>query len=449
MRYDACIIGGGAEGLTCAARLAARGLRVIVLERGPAPGGRCVTQEFAPGHKASPFADELPAIPSELYRALDLARRGALFTPAESGGPVVAIRDKILAQVMAEADTPPSRWAWRLPPRRGFPGEELATRTLAETWASPVLVASALCDPGLPGSALGLLATADGGLPRGGLGCLGAALRAAAEEAGAVISCGSEVSDIRRRGGRAAAVGLADGSEIVARAVVSTLDLKRTFLSLFTWNELPKPIVERVGAFRAAPGIARLLVALDTLPKPPQPESLRRPIRLWSTAEAAYRAWRSGAVPERPPAELRVVSAVDPFLAPDGAATLTVTLGAIPCSPFDGPWSLEKREALRARALALVEEVLPGAAVKASELILPPDIEARLGLTEGDLSGGDYAPTQMLAFRPFPDCRGTRTPIEGLYLAGSSSVLGPLATCASGAAAARAVLADIRAGRLR
>ncbi len=420
-----------------------------MLERGPAPGGRCTTQEFAPGHRASPFADELPAIPPELYRALGLARRGTLFMPGEPGGPAAAVREKVLAQVMAEADTPRARWAWRSPTRRDFPGEELATRALAELGTSPGLMPSALCDPHLPGSALGLLAMADGGLPRGGLSCLGAALKAAAEEAGAIISCGSEASDIRRRGGRAAAVGLVDGSEIAARAVVSTLDLKRTFLSLFAWNELPKAVVERVGTFRAAPGVARLLVALDALPKPREPESLRRPIRLWNTAEAAYRVWRSGAVPDRPPAELRVVSAIDPFLAPDGAATLTVTLGAIPCSPFDGPWSLEKREALRAKALALVEEALPGAAVKASELILPPDIEARLGLTEGDLSGGDYTPTQMLAFRPFPECRGTRTPIEGLYLAGPSSALGPLATCASGAAAARAVLADIRAGRLR
>ncbi len=448
MRYDACIIGAGAEGLTCAARLAACGLKVIVLERGPAPGGRCMTQEFAPGHRASPFTDELPAIPPDLYRALDLARRGALFAPAESGGPAAAIRDKVLAQVTAEADAPRLRW-FRRPPRRDFPGEELATRTLAELGNAPALVPSALCDPDLPGSALGLLAMADGGLPRGGLGCLGLALKLAAEEAGATISCGSEVSDIRRRGGRAVAVGLADRSEIAARAIISTLDFKRTFLSLFAWNDLPKPLVERAGAFRAAPGVARLLVALETLPTPRRPGNLRRPIRQWSTADAAYRAWRSNTVPERPPADLRVVSAVDPFLAPDGAATLTVTLGAIPYSPFDGPWSPEKRESLRARALAIVEEAFPGAAVKASELILPPDIEARLGLTEGDLSGGDYSPMQMLAFRPFPESRGTRTPIEGLYLAGPSSALGPLATCASGAAAARAVLADIRAGRFR
>lgn len=447
MRYDACIIGAGAEGLTCAARLAARGLKVIVLERNPLPGGRCTTLEFAPGHRASPYVDELPATPAELYRALDLARRGALFAPGEVAGPTTALREKILARVVADADTPRAGWFRRAPRLGAFPGEELAARTLAE-FVNVSPPASALCDGALPGSALAILAVADGGLPRGGLGSLGAALKAAAEDAGAAISCGSEVTDIRRKGGRAVAVGLADGSEIAARAVVSTLDLKRTFLSLFAWNELPKSVVERVGAFRAAPGVARLLLALEAPPKLATP---RQPLRLWRTAAAAYRAWRSGAVPERPPAELRLVSAVDPFLAPDGAATLTVTLAGIPYNPFDGPWTADKRESLQAKALAIVEEALPGTAakVKASELILPPDIEARLGLTEGDLSGGDYAPAQMLGFRPFAECRGTRTPVDGLYLAGPSSTLAPLATCASGAAAARAVLADFAAGRLR
>jgi phytoene dehydrogenase-like protein len=54
----------------------------------------------------------------------------------------------------------------------------------------------------------------------------------------------------------------------------------------------------------------------------------------------------------------------------------------------------------------------------------------------------------MLGLRPFADFSGTRTPVEGLYLAGPSSALGPLASCASGVAAARALVADLAAGRL-
>lgn len=449
MRYDACIIGAGADGLACAAWLAARGLKVVVAERDARPGGRCITREFAPGFRASPFADELPAIPADIFRTLDLARRGAILARSEhASGPADAIRDAVIARVMADAELPPRRGWFKSPPaHQSWPGEDYAARALAEFGAAPELALSALCDPDLIGSALSQLAGPPGGMPLGGLGRLGAALRSAAEEAGALISCGLEVSDIRRRRGRAVAVGLADGSEIATRAVISTLELKRTFLSFFAWNELPKALMERVGAFRAAPGIARLLIALDA-----PPESMPRgPIRIPASAAEAYRAWRSGIVPEHPPAVLRVVSATDPFLAPEGAATLTLTLGAIPHSPFDGAWTHDKRNKLRDAALALVEAALPGtsAKVRATELIVPPDIENQLALTAGDLAGGELSANQMLGFRPFPECRGSRTPVAGLYLAGPSSTLGPLATCASGVAAARAVLADMAAGRLR
>lgn len=437
MRYDACIIGAGAEGLACAAILGRHGVRVAVIERAAAPGGRCVTKSFAPGFFASPYADELAAIPPAIFRELDLARRGAILTPpAELSGVIDDVREAVIARVLADAGESPSRmWFRRARLAPPWPGEELATTE----------------------SEIVRLAGVPGGLPRGGLGALGTALRSAAEETGAEISCGSEVTDIRRRRGRVVAVGLADGSEIAARAVVSTLDLKRTFLSLFTWSELPKPLVERVGAFRAAPGIARLLLALDSppeLPKTHDRQALRRPIVVGTPLEEATRACAAGVILERPSAVLRLVSATDPFLAPGGAAVLTVTLHAIPHTPFDGPWSSEKRSVLLANALALVEEALPGTAarVKTAELIVPPDIETQLGLTEGDLSGGALLPSQMLAFRPFAaqdaNCTGTRTPVNGLYLAGPSSALGPLATCVSGVAAARAVLADFGAGRL-
>lgn len=444
MRYDACIIGAGAEGLAAAATLAGRGLKVLVAERAAAPGGRCITQVFAPGFRASPFADELPAIPPAIFRDLDLARRGAILTPpAEAGGVIGAIRDGVIARVFADAATKPAHSWFRRATLTPWPGEELATRGGIECGGE------GFGDPDR--GVLALLAGPPGGLPRGGLGALGAALGRAAEEAGAEIVCGAEVTDIRRRHGRVAAVGLADGREVEARAVISTLDLRRTFLSLFTWNQLPKPLVERIGAFRAAPGIARLLLALEsppTLPKNFDPDLVRRPITLAASLSEAMRAWAAGLIAERPPAVVRLVSAVDPYLAPDGGAVVTITLAAIPHIPFDGVWSDDKRAALQRRALALVDEIFPGtsAKLKGAELILPPDIETRLGLTEGDLSGGALSASQMLSFRPFADlarCTGCRTPIAGLYLAGPSSALGPLATCASGVAAATAVLTDL------
>ena len=67
VRYDAAIIGAGANGLTAAAVLIRAGLNVLVIERAARPGGRLVTDEFHSGFHASPFADRMPAIPLESW----------------------------------------------------------------------------------------------------------------------------------------------------------------------------------------------------------------------------------------------------------------------------------------------------------------------------------------------------------------------------------------------
>ena len=51
--FDAVIVGGGHNGLVAAHYLATAGMRTVVLERRDIVGGCCVTEEFAPGFKAS------------------------------------------------------------------------------------------------------------------------------------------------------------------------------------------------------------------------------------------------------------------------------------------------------------------------------------------------------------------------------------------------------------
>jgi phytoene dehydrogenase-like protein len=194
---------------------------------------------------------------------------------------------------------------------------------------------------------------------------------------------------------------------------------------------------------------ARVLVALQSPPPLAHPELLRGPIRIAPTLHRqaeANRAWRAGTIASDLPTTLRVVSALDPGLAPPGAAVMTLTLGAVPFRLFDGPWTKEKRDLLCQQALRTAEEVLPGTAdrVVAAEVITPNDMAEELGATEGDLWGGEVAADQMLDFRPDTDPAPPRTPIPGLYLAGPSSPLGPMASCASGVRAAEAILSDMR-----
>ena len=75
-RCDALIIGGGHNGLTCAAYLAAAGLKVTVLERRAIVGGAAVTEEFHPGFRNSVAAYTVSLLNPKVIRDLELARYG-------------------------------------------------------------------------------------------------------------------------------------------------------------------------------------------------------------------------------------------------------------------------------------------------------------------------------------------------------------------------------------
>jgi phytoene dehydrogenase-like protein len=74
--YDAAIIGGGHNGLVCAAYLAAAGLKVVVLERRGVVGGACVTEEFHPGFRNSVASYTVSLLNPKIIRDLDLAAQG-------------------------------------------------------------------------------------------------------------------------------------------------------------------------------------------------------------------------------------------------------------------------------------------------------------------------------------------------------------------------------------
>jgi phytoene dehydrogenase-like protein len=75
-RYDSIIVGGGHNGLVCAAYLARNGRRVLVLEAASQVGGAAVTREFAPGFRVSACAHLLHLMPPALMRELDLETLG-------------------------------------------------------------------------------------------------------------------------------------------------------------------------------------------------------------------------------------------------------------------------------------------------------------------------------------------------------------------------------------
>jgi phytoene dehydrogenase-like protein len=82
-RYDTLIIGGGHNGLVCAAYLARSRRSVLVLEAASQVGGAAVTREFAPGFKVSACAHLLHLMPPALMRDLDLETLGLKLAAAD------------------------------------------------------------------------------------------------------------------------------------------------------------------------------------------------------------------------------------------------------------------------------------------------------------------------------------------------------------------------------
>jgi phytoene dehydrogenase-like protein len=80
--WDVAIVGGGHNGLVAAFYLARAGLSTLVLERREILGGCAVTEEFAPGFRASTGAYVLSMLREPVWRDLRLVERGVTVDPA-------------------------------------------------------------------------------------------------------------------------------------------------------------------------------------------------------------------------------------------------------------------------------------------------------------------------------------------------------------------------------
>jgi phytoene dehydrogenase-like protein len=79
--YDAVVIGGGHNGLVCAAYLAKAGLSVCVLERRHVLGGCATTEELWPGYKVSTAAYVISLFLPQIIRELKLKEYGLAILP--------------------------------------------------------------------------------------------------------------------------------------------------------------------------------------------------------------------------------------------------------------------------------------------------------------------------------------------------------------------------------
>ena len=294
---------------------------------------------------------------------------------------------------------------------------------------------------------------------KGGMGALSDALAAAARDAGATLRTDAPVRKILLENGRARGVLLEDGSEVMARAVVSNADPQRTLLGLVGRESLAADDVAALEALDFRSPSVKLNLALDALPRfrgtgggasggGPLPEhrgTIHVGARTLDELDAAFDAAQQGHLPERPMVELTLPSAVDDTLAPAGRHVASMFVQSAPWQPKGSGWDAE-RDTFADRCIAMVEEVAPGfaASVLERELLAPPDIERIFGLTGGNIFHGAMGLDRLLFMRPLPGWARHRTPVPGLYLCGAGTHPGGGVMGACGRNAAREILRDLR-----
>jgi phytoene dehydrogenase-like protein len=222
--------------------------------------------------------------------------------------------------------------------------------------------------------------------------------------------------------------------------VVSNADPART-LSLL--DDAPGDFRAQVLRQPTDSAVVKVNFALSALPAfPGAPHATRAVVNATRGADALHESFVAatrGDVSADLWAELYFHSAYDASIAPPGSHVLSAFCQYAPHTFAHGNWD-SRREEVGDRVTAAIERIAPGfgALVTAREVLGPPDIEARTGLTGGHIFQGECRP-DWLWDRRVP----ARTPVEGLYLCGSSSHPGGNVTGLPGYNAAQVLLSDL------
>ena len=333
------------------------------------------------------------------------------------------------------------------------------------------LVKAAMASPGVIGTALGVyspgsayillhhvMGDVDGnigawGLARGGMGAISHAIASALKEHGGKIRTNAGVDKITVKNGKAVGVVLDNGDELHADIVVSNMDAKRTFTKCMDKNDLPPGIYDKAKNFKIRGSSGKVNIALSGLPKfnnVPDNRYINRGgqgfVGSMETMERAYDCWKHGRWSEDPFIESVIPSAWDPTVAPPGQHWMSNFVQYCPPVLADGPWTPEKRDAFGQTVINKIERYSPGFKdlIVHMEVRTPHEIEAEVGLTEGNIFQGELTIDQLLFNRPFPGYAQYRMPIKNMYMCGSSTHPGGGVSSACGANAAREILIDLK-----
>jgi phytoene dehydrogenase-like protein len=291
-------------------------------------------------------------------------------------------------------------------------------------------------------------------LVRGGMGALTQAIGESARRFGAEVRTGAEVERFTTRDGKVTGVALKGGETIEARAVVSGLDPKRTFLKMLDPALLDPADVRRISNYRVNGMAAKVNLALDDLPAFTALQAdgalaaLQGRIHIGPEIDYLERAFddaKHGGMSAKPYLDVTIPTLTDSSLAPAGKHVMSVYVQFTPYRLEDGDWA-SRRDELGDAVVRTLEEYAPGLAsrVLARQVLTPLDLETTYGLTGGHPMHGEPALDQLFVTRPLLGWARYRAPVGGLFLCGAGTHPGGGVTGGPGANAAREVLKDLR-----
>jgi len=255
------------------------------------------------------------------------------------------------------------------------------------------------------------------GYVRGGMGRVSFILCDIARELGATVAAGVPVAQIVPGEG----VRLEDGTALYAPLVVSNADPRVTMRLL---GPAADPAWRAQVEAQPITGVTvKINMLLRELPnfsarpgtyEPHHAAQINTPLTKTQWADS-FAAARRGQLPKRLWTELYFQTVHDPEVAPGGLHTMSVFAQYVPNRFAEGDWD-SRRPEVRDLAVASIGRFVsnfPDAIVD-TEVLGPPDIERKVGLTGGHIFQGDCLPEYMWDRR-----LRYRTPMDGVYLCGA------------------------------
>jgi phytoene dehydrogenase-like protein len=271
--------------------------------------------------------------------------------------------------------------------------------------------------------------------------------------AGGELKTGAHVARIIVDQNQARGVELADGTQIRSRFVASTVDVPQTFATMVGEEQLPEAYREKVRNFKqTAWSLFGLHLALKEAPRhvgtdfdPHVNNSLKVNVGCESVEQlfALHDQVAKSQIPARVSFGTGSVTQFDPSQAPPGMAT-AYAWHAMPYAPGGDPENIEAvKEEFADRMLETWREWAPNVTadnILARHIWTANDYAKELiDMVRGDIFIGSFSGDQTM-WNHF----GYRTPVDGLYMAGSATHPGGAISGGGGYIAAKIIAGDLQ-----